>query len=737
MSTAYWKNVSGSNWNTDANWFTDAAAITALSTLGYGGVPWIANTALTAYNLAYATGVTTTATINATLGVSGNAWTNTGICSLNLTQSSNVYSGNFSGAFYRGQNLYGGTFTGTFTTGDSGYLQQSSGTTLRFTGTGQTSWTGVVSGDMGVVGNWSNGLPTSGSQVIIPSGMPNNPSSGTCAGTVLLNISTGGTFSNTVRIIGTQCSATNTTFSSALTVAASSTLGNPGLSVGCVCNGSVTVTPGGTVSGGTINGSGTISGGTVMGGVWNGVVSQSVGTTYSGTTFNNTFTQTGGSITGGTFAGNSSSFTNGSGLTISGNGCSNSGSLSATVTGSGFTNTGTINSGTYSGAGLVNNGTITSGTFNPNGFSGELQGGTFNYSVDATGTGWNSTTGFYYLAGVQTTLNQYGCGVWSSTFYNQSNPSVTYYVRAGGNDANNGLTTGTALATVQQAYVLCVAATGYVVIDVDAHTYAGITLSANLPMRIAFHGVSIASSNVGGINGNGTDSLGDYATFASPGFSAFVVSDYSVNIGGVSVNGGSNDSSNTSSPQAPGSVYLLGCYTAVSAVGGSDPTGYNNAANGGNVTSLGATPWYINNMGGSGIYIYGGIGSAAGSITITTAPAVISSVDSSGNPGSGYGSGTSGGNGGNVTLNNSIVTTIHNTAGGNADTGYSNGTNGTITVSNTTFTYIPSWTYSATYVGTTNIFNLTRTALNTAMSTVIQSSQLVLPFADVLGGGLL
>ena len=40
----------------------------------------------------------------------------------------------------------------------------------------QTNWTGAVSSDWSVAGNWSGGVPTSGTDVVIPSGTPNTPS---------------------------------------------------------------------------------------------------------------------------------------------------------------------------------------------------------------------------------------------------------------------------------------------------------------------------------------------------------------------------------------------------------------------------------------------------------------------------------------------------------------------------------------------------------------------------------
>ena len=212
MSTAYFKNASGSNWNTAANWFSNAAATTAL-----GGVPWVNSSAFNSYNLAYATGVTTTVNLNTSLGVSGNSWSNTGTCSLNFSMANNsvsIYSGNFSGTLSSGYgNLYGGTFSGPIASG-VGYIY---GGTFSNT----VSWGGYIEGgtftNSVTSGGWVHNGTFSGA-VTTNYHITNGTFSGPVTTSTYGNIS-GGTFSNTVTNNG---SISGGTFTNSVSVSGSS-----------------------------------------------------------------------------------------------------------------------------------------------------------------------------------------------------------------------------------------------------------------------------------------------------------------------------------------------------------------------------------------------------------------------------------------------------------------------------------------------------------------------------------
>ena len=254
-----------------------------------GGVPWASGGSFNDYDLAYATGVTVQVSSNGNLGVSGNAWTNTGTCSLKLLIQANVYSGNFSNDFtistFNGATVIGNfsgsvtisqfpvysvvnlgltTGTGSVFTGylqlmsgkyygyftsintyfsggtiSNGYLSGSthlgggvflggkitdsisgSGTSIRggvITVTGWTTWTGASDGDLGNSGNWSNGLPSSGVNVMLNTA-GNMPTAGSCSGNVILGfgatLSSGGTYTGSFNNYGTIDSGDYSTVSS-------------------------------------------------------------------------------------------------------------------------------------------------------------------------------------------------------------------------------------------------------------------------------------------------------------------------------------------------------------------------------------------------------------------------------------------------------------------------------------------------------------------------------------------
>ena len=109
------------------------------------------------------------------------------------------------------------------------------------------------------------------------------------------------------------------------------------------------------------------------------------------------------------------------------------------------------------------------------------------------------------------------------------------YVRASGNDANSGLSVFNAVATVQHAYNIAAGMSGNVVLDLDAHTYAGIGhpelglgLTADWPARIGVRGVSATTSFLGGINGSGINDDANGDGLATNGWNLTIVSDGTV-----------------------------------------------------------------------------------------------------------------------------------------------------------------------------------------------------------------
>ena len=337
---------------------------------------------------------------------------------------------------------------------------------------------------------------------------------------------------------------------------------------------------------------------------------------------------------------------------------------------------------------------------------------------------------------------------------------IPIYVRSTGNDTNSGLTTLLPVATVQHAYDIAYGMSGNIVLDLDTHTYTGIRLTADWPSRIGIRGVSASTSLLGGLNANGTDD--DYSGNGNAlnGFNVTLTSDNTVNLGSVSNLGGMGGTGDSLGwgPTNPGALALTGCTTLSISNDGNGSTGEDQSSGGGSVALTFSKTGYISSVGGNG----DGVGGGGGSVQLINSTSGNISVDGGtdyyAGGGGGYISllnsnsgnlsvngGTSesgedynGGSGGTIILNASYCGSISLTPGTPLSGSQGpNPTLGTVTVSNCHYTAFPSWINYATFVSTTNTFTFTYSALSTALSLFIQSSKLILPFADVLGGGLL
>ena len=937
MSTAYFKNASGSNWNTAANWFSNAAATTAL-----GGVPWVNSSAFNSYNLAYATGVTTTVNLNTSLGVSGNSWSNTGTCSLNFSMANNsvsIYSGNFSGTLSSGYgNLYGGTFSGPIASG-VGYIY---GGTFSNT----VSWGGYIEGgtftNSVTSGGWVHNGTFSGAVTTnyhITNGTFSGPvttstygniSGGTFSNTVTNNgsisggsfsaavtstsVISGGTFTNSVSVSGSSGTIKGGTYNSAVSLtdslatieggtftntlsigsdsqiiigrsgdtgtisatgwstwtgtASSDVTASGNWSNGVPTSGTKAVyaqsgahAPSGiilsklyvcgTLASSSINATGSVvNNGTISDGSYSGAITNM--RYLAGGNFNGTVSSTGGTISGGTYSGTATV----ANTVISGGTFNNTVSCSSTINGGTFngvfTNTGIINGGTFTLSGGVS-GAITGGMFNAIGFTNwSVLGITFLLTppLDANGSGWDGTT--FYLSHTATTLNSFGTGTWNGNFYAAGNQCQPVYLALGGDpdNINDGYSSANPVGNTEKAFEQAYTRSGWNVINVGPGTfadsssggYSSTNASNNVyamgwPFRIVLHGAGATSSHFGGIDGTGNPDQGSGEQ--TNGYPLFVISDGTVDLGNITTNG-SDDQSTINQATNAGNITLINAVAgAINANGGTENGGYNQAGGGSSVLlintsltgSISTVGGYggsngsgggggcvsltssscldVNASGNSGMWSPGG----AGSVLLTSSTCRDVTVNGSDNQtyedfgGSGGGSvnvvnsttrnivanggsgayggaggsvtatgstlgnatlngasaGFGGGVGGSVSLTGSQSGDIQCQGGSNQDingpgsnggtvnlnasncgvidltpgSGDGSGNYGSTTVTNCKFTLVPTWASNATFVGTTNEFDLSRAAIDAAVMNQIQSSKLVLPFADVLGGGIL
>jgi hypothetical protein len=223
------------------------------------------------------------------------------------------------------------------------------------------------------------------------------------------------------------------------------------------------------------------------------------------------------------------------------------------------------------------------------------------------------------------------------------------YVRSNGNDLTGNGSSGAPFATAQAAFNSAYARLNGLnsfVLDFGAGSFSGVNLAtagaANWPVSIAVRGVGSTTSYLGGITASGTNGPNP-----TTGKNVTVISDNTINLGGISTAGGA----------------------LISGSGG-------NGANGGNVTLTDCVVGNINAAGSAALdgYSNGGfIGGSGGNVALTNC--VAGSISNFGATAS---SGV-GGNGGDVTLVKSTVGIIEN-YGGNAQTIGGNG--GVSTISN-------------------------------------------------------
>ena len=231
------------------------------------------------------------------------------------------------------------------------------------------------------------------------------------------------------------------------------------------------------------------------------------------------------------------------------------------------------------------------------------------------------------------------------------------FVRADGNDANDGLTAETAKATVQAAFDYAITQMN-MVLDVGEGTFAGIVVAAEVYYWPAFRGAGSSSSHLGGINGSGASGY--------PGIDISVISDGTINLGMISSSGGDD----YYTPRSAGSVSLTDCVAESITANGGSASGSGSGGNGGSVTLSNSTAWDITAQAGAS---YGGSPANSGAIMLTDSTAANLSVAGVAN------NGYAGTPGGSVTLTRSAAATISAIGGGGGYSG-SGGDGGTVTL---------------------------------------------------------
>ena len=293
----------------------------------------------------------------------------------------------------------------------------------------------------------------------------------------------------------------------------------------------------------------------------------------------------------------------------------------------------------------------------------------------------------------------------------------------------------------------------WALIDMDAYTYSGVRITSTMSCFTGIRGVSYSTSLLGGINANGLSD--DGSATATNASNAYLVCDGTVSLGAVSGIGGSGYTPDFQATTSSG-LFLSGVYSSSISVNG--PTGVQYEGPAGSITLVNSTSGTLSGEASEGDPVEGVAGNA-GSVTLLNSTSGNVSLDGN----SSYYQGTSGGS---TALNNSICGNI--SANGGTDesgvdsnggsggsvyllnssicgdivslgfgTGISDGSPGVITVENCQFSSIPPWVNYAVFVGSTNTFTLTRDSVIALITPMITPSILTLPFADVLGGGLL
>lgn len=208
------------------------------------------------------------------------------------------------------------------------------------------------------------------------------------------------------------------------------------------------------------------------------------------------------------------------------------------------------------------------------------------------------------------------------------------YVRTTGDDTTGDGSLSAPFATAQKAWGVAIATpSGDYVLDFGAGSFGGVTLTQDWPSRIAVRGVGATQSFLGGISGIGADQVFDWTEFVeiSPvgnGFNVSLISDRTVDIGGVTTSAGQifETPADLSAPPKGGDVSLADCKSG-SVVAGGAPwmviggsvllTGCESGA----VTSIGGGGWpsgvvsLVNST--AGLIDVGSLGGGGGSVTLT------------------------------------------------------------------------------------------------------------------------
>jgi hypothetical protein len=236
------------------------------------------------------------------------------------------------------------------------------------------------------------------------------------------------------------------------------------------------------------------------------------------------------------------------------------------------------------------------------------------------------------------------------------------YVRTTGNDENDGWTVENAKRNPQSAYDDAFAAGGLRghVLDIGAGTFAGITLTANWPVRIAVRGAGATSSFLGGINGQGSaESTDPSIVEAGLGYDIALRSDLTVNLGTINASAGASvDYSGARGGDITLTDAITGNVSSNGGYAGSSAGGTQNIV-GGNIYIEGSTCGDISAYGGENYSYTAGNG---GSVTLVDS--VVGNINASG----GTSDNDNAGHGGDVSITNSLAGTVV-TVGGTAPSG--------------------------------------------------------------------
>jgi hypothetical protein len=243
------------------------------------------------------------------------------------------------------------------------------------------------------------------------------------------------------------------------------------------------------------------------------------------------------------------------------------------------------------------------------------------------------------------------------------------YIRTTGNDTTGDGSSGTPYATAQKGFDIAVAtASGNYVLDFGVGSFGGVTLTQDWPVRIAVRGVGATQSFLGGITSLGVDSVYDYdnnadVSQATAGSSIAIVSDQSIDIGGISSVGGAytGNGNSVQSGGSGGAITLTDCVvSSLASVGGSAVGYYTIAGGGGAITVTGCTTGSVSTGGGEAT---DSVGQGGGGGAITVTGCTTGSVSSNGANGSTYGGG-----GGAISITLSTVGAISSSGGSYTNT---------------------------------------------------------------------